>query len=492
MKLKKYIRTSLIAGAACLFTACGDFLEEVSQDQFEPKTIASYQELLNGAAYGIHSTWESVSDFMSDDVNGVSGAWAYSYSDKYIAYKEIFSWQPHIFSTLEDISDESTWENYQRLYQLIMTCNLVINGLDNVEGTETEYNQTMGEALALRGFYYFMLVNYYALPYNYSGSTPAQMAGVPIVIEPEIKDEGIARNTVEEVYAQITADLESACSYLEKANQQNVGVYRIGTAGAHLIASRVYLYMEQWDKVIAHVGKALETAPELCDLNSYVFSNSYNPANSNNEVISKNFPETIFISGAKSYTSLTEGTPYAVSTDLINLYETGNDKRKTAFFYENTWVYYRYWMAKYGTAEQAYVWRTAELYLNRAEAYAQKYQAGDASAATAAAADLNKLRANRLATPDTYSAASADELLTFCREERRRELCFEKHRWFDLRRWGMPSIQHTYIDANGVRSTYTLQQGDLGYVWPIPESAIELNSELKQNELPPVRTATTE
>lgn len=33
-------------------------------------------------------------------------------------------------------------------------------------------------------------------------------------------------------------------------------------------------------------------------------------------------------------------------------------------------------MAKRGTQEQGFVWRTAELYLNRAEAYAGKYAAG--------------------------------------------------------------------------------------------------------------------
>ena len=31
------------------FCACGNFLEEVSQDEFEPETTDAYSELLNGA-----------------------------------------------------------------------------------------------------------------------------------------------------------------------------------------------------------------------------------------------------------------------------------------------------------------------------------------------------------------------------------------------------------------------------------------------------------
>ena len=67
------------------------------------------------------------------------------------------------------------------------------------------------------------------------------------------------------------------------------------------------------------------------------------------------------------------------------------------------------------------------------------------------------------------------------RDERRRELCFEGHRWFDLRRWGMKEIKHVwYPDANTAEE-YTLKTGDLQYIMPIPASSLELNPELSQN-----------
>ena len=61
--------------------------------------------------------------------------------------------------------------------------------------------------MSLRAYYYFLLVNLYAMPYNCAGTTPESLLGVPLVIKPEIRDEGIARNTVAEVNTQICKDI---------------------------------------------------------------------------------------------------------------------------------------------------------------------------------------------------------------------------------------------------------------------------------------------
>lgn len=71
--------------------------------------------------------------------------------------------------------------------------------------------------------------------------------------------------------------------------------------------------------------------------------------------------------------------------------------------------------------------------------------------------DLNFLRQNRFEA-DGYKDmergdfADGQALLDFCLRERRRELCGEgNHRWFDLRRTGMPEIKHVYIDDDTER-----------------------------------------
>ena len=78
--------------------------------------------------------------------------------------------------------------------------------------------------------------------------------------------------------------------------------------------------------------------------------------------------------------------------------------------------------------------------------------------------------------------ADAEELLAFCLRERRRELCFEgNHRWFDLRRLGMPEIKHVFLDQdNGYGTEYVLQKEDPRYVLPIPDEVTKRNPNLKR------------
>lgn len=58
------------------FCACGNFLEEVSQDEFEPETTDAYSELLNGAGYAF-AELDGLTWYMDDDIDGVS---SYSYT----------------------------------------------------------------------------------------------------------------------------------------------------------------------------------------------------------------------------------------------------------------------------------------------------------------------------------------------------------------------------------------------------------------------------
>ena len=131
--------------------------------------------------------------------------------------------------------------------------------------------------------------------------------------------------------------------------------------------------------------------------------------------------------------------------------------------------------------------RLSEAYLNYAEAMAMLGGNGDEEATAA----LNTLLENRF-DPEDFEEVEFEsnaELVQFVRDERRRELCYEGHRWFDLRRWGMPVITHTWHDSESQSSNYTLQEGDLLYTIPIPDEAIQSNASLVQNELPGKRTA---
>ena len=272
----KYILMLFSIYIMCICSSCSDFLKEVSQDEFEPKTASAFQELLNGEGYSTTTCFDPITDILTDDVEGAQGQ-AYNYTDGNLAHRAVYTWQSNMYLLLADYDMTNLLHTYQKLYKCIMTCNLVIDGLTTADGTEDEKTQTRGEALSLRAYYYFLLVNLYAMPYNSAGTAPESLLGVPLVIRPEIRDEGIARNTVAEVYTQICKDIEEACSLLDGKTGNTIGLFRINNVAAHLLASRIYLYMENWDKVIEHTGAALAGAPALVDLTTYQLSNTASP-----------------------------------------------------------------------------------------------------------------------------------------------------------------------------------------------------------------------
>ena len=220
--MKSFKRYCYIAAVALGLSSCGDFLKEVSQDEFEPETTDSYTELLNGEGYVFFQALDGLTWYMSDDVDGNPDATnMLSFTDVQMAYQDVFAWQSYMFQSLKDASTEDrTYENY---YEAIMVCNVIADNVMESDGSEADKNRTLAEALTLRAYYYLQLVNIFATPYNDDRSAPDQRLGVPLVTKAEIRDEGVVRNTVAEVYEQITEDIERACELFD-ANPQDLGV----------------------------------------------------------------------------------------------------------------------------------------------------------------------------------------------------------------------------------------------------------------------------
>ena len=86
------------------------------------------------------------------------------------------------------------------------------------------------------------------------------------------------------------------------------------------------------------------------------------------------------------------------------------------------------------------------------------------------------LAARRTPTINAMKAMTQDQLIDAILESRRIELCFEGHRWFDLRRTTQQSITKKYGDDE----TYILEEGDSRYTILIPKEAISANPLLAQ------------
>lgn len=122
----------------------------------------------------------------------------------------------------------------------------------------------------------------------------------------------------------------------------------------------------------------------------------------------------------------------------------------------------------YATFKDEYLFRLAETYLLRAEAYVGK------GSATDAANDINIIRQRANATPISDSEATLDFIL----DERLRELYCEEMRMVTLTRLGK------LVERNRMYNPYAgTTISDYHNLWPIPYSEIERNifAEIAQN-----------
>lgn len=488
------------------FGGCSDFLEESSLDEVRPSSIDDLMQIMVGEVYPLSNTVRSFQDFLTDDIEcfGAQGQEILETPIENLYF--LFSWDNEMFNERAGSHERvNAWKVY---YNKIMGANTVLEYLDIVKGDQDAKDNLRGQALTMRAWYYFLLVNLYGLPYNYGD--PAENMGVPLKLKMEIAGGYYRRNSVAEVYKQVEEDLLEGIDLLEK-NPITMSEYKIDALAAKSILSRVYLYMENWDETLKYANEVLAVKSGLTALASaeaaaFVWQGSnafgvYNMETSNEVIwLYSNVGETsaLYTGGSFNYRA-----PFGVSDDLMDLYEFEDDIAKKnfkdlrPFLYFSTSamiqggaVYYQLHGRKCGKKSTTIGnkgIRTAELYLNRAEAYTRKFMAsGDDNYRRLALDDLNNLRRHRYDTrnvdyvPEDYQ--NANELLEFCKNERRRELCFEDHRWFDLRRYGMPTLTHTYFINPDNKEVITLREEDPRYVLPIPRLALDRNPLLIQNE----------
>lgn len=500
-------RVLLLMLSILSFAGCSDFLEESSLDEVRPTSIDDLMQIMVGEVYPMSNTVRGFQDFLTDDVE-CFGAQNQEILEAPIEnLYRLFSWDDEMFNEGAGTHDRvNAWKVY---YNKIMGANTVLEHIDQVKGDQVNKDNLRGQALTMRAWYYFSLVNLFGLPYNYGN--PEENPGVPLKLEMEITGGYYTRNSVAEVYKQIEEDLLAGVDLLEK-NPLSMSEYKISVLAAKSILSRVYLYMENWDEALKYANEVLAVKPTLTALASaedaaFAWQGKspfgvYNVETSDEVIwIYSNTGEigSLYSAGGYNYRAA-----FGVSSDLMTLYEFVNDTEKenymdlrpfmyfvnSAYIQPSGAVYYQLYAfkgGKHSTTIGGKGIRTAELYLNRAEVYIRKYMAsGDDSYRQLALDDLNNLREHRY---DTRNVAyepkdirDAEELFEFYKNERRRELCFEDHRWFDLRRYGMPSITHSYFISTDNREEITLRKDDPRYALPIPRVALNRNPLLVQNE----------
>ena len=520
----KIFQTITILAATLMMAGCGDFLKESSQDTDYVNTWNDLDELLIGDCYmPVHGSYSFLGDdsgsnnygsflhLIADEMQEITEVSGLQVFDKHEREFGYFTWQQRVGQneTYSDFfTENSTWT---KVYKCINVANNVLKSADDVPQSTTADKQGVlkvrGEAHFLRGFYYFWLTNLYGKPYD--PATAKTDLGVPLKTSEEVQDVKFGRNTVQECYDQVLADLLQAESELSQVTTPKKSIYRADSTAVNLLLSRVYLYMQNWNKAAEYARKVIAVHPALQNLgeNAAKFAQKSNV-------------ENIFSMGGDDVPLLLQcGVKgMAVSQGLYSSY-SANDLRRSQWYWsnrayrgvikapegsvsnpvpttDNNYYYYVYNNALSGSKLEvsSLFWlRSAEAYLNLAEAEAY---AGNEPQARAALLTLMKCRYATGAPELNVEGKSGENLVSLIREERRREFAFEGQRWFDLRRYRVCepypskiSITHdyTYYEArNSTKATEThrfvLTQDDASWTLPIPAEVLKFNTGMKNND----------
>lgn len=516
--MKKYI---LLGFVMWLAASCSNFLEEYSQDLAKVENYKDLDEMLIGDGYWrpetVYSEYSMPSLFtpsltvlhlMPDELN----IYRQINGDELDIQEELFgwiTWQQQVGMPFKGSTLKKEDRDWNELYKRINVTNQILGAIDAQHAGNREEElgkiRVKGEACFLRAFYYFTLVNMYARPYD--PATAAKEAGIPVKLSQQIEDKEYRSESLQEVYALILEDLKKSRECLVQVPVKN-HPYRADIVAAHLLTSRVYLYMQDWQNAYNHADSVLQRKSELEDLHTYTEGN----------FLSKASVETIFSMGghliapiACNYKSDYGGTypAFIISDEMVGLYGTPDDdndmrRSKGAYIKQMTpaasanlrmdpvWVFAKVdGIERYTNGmipceiSDFYLMRTSEAYLNAAEAAAQLGNT------TEAVEKLKHLRAHRVQTDNANYTA---DLFAFIRDERARELLLEGHRWFDLRRYTVnpqhysKPITHYYTDFNAGNAdgsystlTYTLAANDDAYTLALPREVTDF-----QNTLPSV------
>ena len=118
------------------------------------------------------------------------------------------------------------------------------------------------------------------------------------------------------------------------------------------------------------------------------------------------------------------------------------------------------------------------MYLIRAEAQLEKDNTG--AGITAASKDLNDLRNARIFGYSSETFSDKQNLLNAIYNERFKELAFEGHRFFDLKRRKLP-VERTSQDAVNASGAVKLEPTAAQYCFPISAKEMSVNKNMVQN-----------
>lgn len=469
----------LTAGVALLTAGCQKVVDLTPEDVLPVssfyKSETDFRDALTGT-YGnlrtIYNGWYQFAELPADNAR------TFAESESAQGPFDKMMWTPSTGAIA------TAWND---AYRTIANANIILDKIDAVSFSRDSVKiQYKAEAKFLRGLMYFNLVRYFG--------------GVPLVLT-EVKTEAEAyayvRSSAAEVYAQIEKDVTEAAAALPlRYTGANVG--RASSGAAKALLGKVLLQQKKWmeaETVLAEVvAGASGYGYQLLSSVTNVFGLG---KDNNAEIIfavqyvatgfgeGNSYVHTFAPQGSGTLITNVTGNSTCVGTlDLNNAFEA-TDQRKAAF------------LGTYGTGNGTYYWARKFIYpvtiqnegendwpvLRYADALLMYAEAlNNNGKTTQALAQMNSVRVRAGLVAKTGLGAADTQLAI--EQERRVELCFEGHRWYDLIRWDKDvstmtafKANYTAVDAANRNMSVRIENRLL----PIPTREIQLNNKLAQN-----------
>ncbi len=390
-------------------------------------------------------------------------------------------------SVVQNVQGSHLTDYFSRYDAINIANNIItkIQGFENISAPNPQEirDRIRGQALALRALNYFDLMRTKA--YEPGREVDGWTQGVILRLEPtESPDDADfrARAPNTEVYNQIVSDLETATDLLEGKSLSDA---RMNEAAAHALLARVHLYLENWSEAESAATAALDANGDLGLAEMMTASNyrsswfaAENPealwelkmtqgqdgaATSSNESLAS-------LAFASDETGFRTFNFQVVPTDdYVSTLPPGDARRSIIDTLDDGSVV----LAKYNNSVASFtdnipILRLSEVYLTRAEARAE--QGKNAGARS----DLDEVRTRRGLSgvgSNVSGQALVDEILL----ERRRELNYEGHRFFDLKRRAQ-DIPKPQTPVRG-----TLEYESFLVLAPLPQGEVRSIPPLEQN-----------
>jgi hypothetical protein len=454
MKMNK-ISIAVLIALGSVFSSCEKQLAEIQpRSSINPDVISSAQDvekLLLGV-YDAHQSGGSSASFnylsfLTEDLSADN-----------LEYRATFFQHGEIDNNAILANNVLVQRFYIFPYVVIYRANEVLRVVEQVEFADSRKQEVIGEAAYLRALAYYRLATLFG--------------GVPVLTANTT--EGIPRNTEEETWARIIADLETAVTNApaEAANRNYVS-----SNAAKALLARVMLIRKDYDR-------AQQLAEEVINSGKYNLTSDYRSIYTqgvgaveevifqlkNTELEGQAY-HGFFLLDQGQYNPFGTGGRLELPVDpsLLEAYEEGDVRKEASVAPARprpTGGNY-YQVIKYPGGSIAndpfYISRVSEMYLISAEAAAEKAQNPIAGLER-----LNEVREKR--GLGSVVALTMEDFRDKVLHERRVEFAFEGLRWTDLKRTGRAiEVLPKVTNANQL-------------LYPIPTSERDVNPNLSQND----------